>query len=190
MRLRRTLRGLVYSIRPSIARSVGLATVLDDLLTVDGIRAWNLGLQVLQNGPTNSSVLGSRFHDWVKTELVEEEVRWRTLHILAESLESRLTVDGSEMSWNSSTENVLAFADRIRRGEAVLTADVAERFTAITGTLASWHNSNFWQSLDQLVEELGGLVSFPVHELTSEKPSMVNSKFIEDLASWLSLDND
>jgi hypothetical protein len=189
LRLRKTLRGIVYSIRPSVARSVGLVTSLDDLLTVDGVSAWNLGLQVLRNGSTDNSSLGARFLAWTNAELAAEQTRWKTVHVLAESVESRLSVGSLEMNWVSSIANTSAFADRILHGESILTTDVVERFSKITRKLTLLPESDHWQSLDNLLVELDRLVCFPVQALIGEVPSLVSSEFAKDLASWLSVEN-
>ncbi len=179
------LRGVVFSIRPTVARSVGLVTSIDDLFNADGVRAWSLGLLMLQNGCAEQSALGPRFVEWIQAEVAAERLRWRTLHVLAESIESRLKSDGPDATWCSSASNTLAFAARVRHVEAVLTADVVDRLTKIVDELNCLHGTAHWQSLECLIEELSAVLKFPVHDLPDDIPTLVNHMFTDDLASWL-----
>jgi hypothetical protein len=184
-RFNRTFRGIVFSMRPSLARSVGFVTSLDDLLTVEGVRAWGLALQIMQAESAERFAPTSRFAQWATAEVDAEKRRWQTVHLLAESVESRLDALRPGGTWGSSAMNAMAFSSRIRQGEAVFTVDLVGRFAELIERLTLLSDDGHWESIEHLVEELNVLLSFPVYDMTTHAPSILNRMFTHDLAIWL-----
>jgi hypothetical protein len=185
-RLGLTLRGIVFSIRPSLARSLGQRSELEDLLTTDGLLAWKVGLQVLATeAEKTDSAMSARLREWVTCELDAEMARRATFHILAEAIESRLTVATCDTRWTATAANVHTFQERSGRGESMLTFDVAQRLRSASAAIARIADANSHESVGRLLTSLAAVDSLACHATPEVPPtSIVDPRFADDLRRW------
>ncbi|MGF1597260.1 MAG: hypothetical protein ACFCVK_10070 [Acidimicrobiales bacterium] len=191
--------GLLLSIRPSLARMMGLDVVPADLLDENGIAGWGLGMsQLLQDlDPSDAGrPLGPAIGDWLERELRSEGRRWRAatawLWQLDLILRTTTPSPGDEAVVAAWTSNVDAAVARGRRHSLVVSAADRRRCAAVIRRLrARSHTSALVDALGELSElepttSVGAITVDPATDLHPEVPRLLSRVDRRLLTGWLS----
>ncbi len=187
--VRDQLRGLVYSLRPSVAVSVGLGAPLGDCLTLHGSFGWLAGISLVSRSHSLwSARFSGGFSEWLAFEQRVEPLRWKTAGVLLSTLGGSLSAafrTRDSFRWDVWAANLRSFETQAMYGAAQVTSDdydvISELLCGLSYFQPSAQDEEAFAAVNQTMTQLREHVRRDCS--TRPGPPLVPAEY-RDLVRW------